>query len=379
MKDEGPTKGWFQLLPPGVDVETKQILKKVNEANRELATLKGYARIIPNQNILIRALALQEAKESSGIESIITTTDELYKAEILKHAISPQTKEVQNYIAALLHGFQVIKDHQMLTINHICSIQKILERNDAGVRRQMGTVLKNATTGDTVYTPPQHPDELMRLIGNFEDVLNLEDAWPEVDTLIKMAVLHFQFESIHPFYDGNGRTGRILNVLYLVLKGLLDAPILYLSHYIICHKGEYYQRFYEAQQHHHLEPFILFMLTAIIETSRLTTEIIRQIDHAMLETKREIKAHFKFYSRDLNEALYLYPYTKIQHLQTHLKIARNTARLYLEKLTEQGIMERVKVGHHLYFVNKRLFAILSAITIPVDPSTPMIVTSASLQ
>ena len=362
-------------LPPKKDLETIRVLKRVNDANRELAVLKGYARTIPNQNILVRALGLQEAKDSSEIESIITTTDELYRAELFKdESVSPQTKEVRNYAEALFRGYDLLCQGQILTTNNVCAVQRVLEGNDAGLRKQSGTTLKNAATGEIVYTPPQNPDDIVRLMANLEQIVNSDETWPGVDPLIKMAAIHYQFESIHPFYDGNGRTGRILNVLYLVLKGLLDAPILYLSRYIISHKGEYYRRFQLVREHDDWESFVLFMLDAVVETSRMTARTVQDIDRAMLETKNRIRSGFPFYSRDLNEALYLYPYTRIGYLQSHLKIARNTAASYLNKLADAGILQRVQRGHNVYFVNVRLFEILAGIPTESDRESPAIVT-----
>lgn len=362
-------------LPPQKNLETIRILKRVNDANRELAVLKGFARTIPNQHILVRALGIQEAKDSSEIESIITTTDELYRAELFKDgSVSPQTKEVRNYAEALFRGYELLRQGQILTTNNICAVQQVLEGNDAGLRQQSGTTLKNASTGQIVYTPPQNPGDIVRLMANLEQIVNSDEAWPNVDPLIKMAAIHYQFESIHPFYDGNGRTGRILNVLYLVLKGLLDAPILYLSRYIISHKGEYYRRFQLVREQDDWESFVLFMLDAVLETSRMTARTVQAIDQAMLETKRRIRSEFSFYKRDLVEALYLYPYTRIGHLQSYLKIARNTAASYLNKLADAGILQRVQRGHNVYFVNVRLFEILSGIPSDSDREAPPIVT-----
>lgn len=362
-------------LPPHIDLETKQILKRVNEANRELAVLKGYARTIPNQYILINALSLQEAKDSSEIESIITTNDELYRASLFENDfVSPQAKEVINYAEALNEGFQLILKGELLTVNHICAIQKILEKNDAGIRKQAGTTLKNAVTGDIVYTPPQEYEHIVELMNNLEKIINDDTCWQDVDPLIKMAVLHYQFESIHPFYDGNGRTGRIINVLYLVLKGLLDTPILYLSRYIISHKGDYYRLLQRVRESNDWESFILFMLDAIITTSKMTANTIQQIDVVMLETKRFIRDKFSFYSRDLVEALFLFPYTRIQHLQKHLNISRNTATSYLNKLYSAGILDKMVLGRNQYFINKSLFQILSAIPCDVDRTVQEVIT-----
>ncbi len=369
------SKEMLAYLPPATDLETKRILKRVNEANRELAVLKGYARTIPNQYVLINALCLQEAKDSSEIENIITTNDELYRAGLFERDIvSPQAKEVVNYAEALYEGFRLIRNGELLTVNNICAIQKILEKNDAGLRKQSGTTLKNAATGEIVYTPPQEYDAIIKLMSNLEQIINDDGNWPDIDPLIKMAVLHYQFESIHPFYDGNGRTGRIINVLYLVLKDLLDTPILYLSRYIISHKGDYYRLLQGVRESNDWENFILFMLDAVVATSKMTARTIQQIDAAMLSTKQQIKDEFSFYSRDLVETLFLFPYTRIQHLQKQLGISRNTATSYLNKLHNAGILEKMVLGRNQYFINKELFRILSSIPCDVDHNVPEVVT-----
>jgi len=213
-------------LPLTKDVETKEILKKSISSNRALAKLNGIAKIIPNSNILINSLALQEAKDSSEIENIITTHDELYKASLDIKNLSHATKEVQNYKNALLKGFRLINDNKLLLKKYIVEIQKELEQNDAGVRKQSGTNLANAKTGEVIFTPPQKFEDIEKLLANLEKYINEPN---DIDPLINMAIIHYQFETIHPFYDGNGRTGRIINILYLILNELLDIPILYLS------------------------------------------------------------------------------------------------------------------------------------------------------
>ncbi len=362
-------------LPPAQELETKKVLKRVNDANRELALLNGFSRTIPNQYILIRALSLQEAKDSSEIESIITTTDELYQAELFEQkTISPQAKEVRNYAEALLLGYEQIRNGNLLTINNICTIQSVLEKNNAGIRKQVGTTLKNASTGEIIYTPPQDYDTIIALLGNLEKVINVDDFWPEIDPLVKMAAIHYQFESIHPFYDGNGRTGRIINVLYMVLKKLLDTPILYLSRYIISNKSAYYQCLQEVRTQNNWEDFILFMLDAVIETAKMTVVTIQKIDASMLKTKRLLRENFKFYNRDLVDAIYLFPYTRIQHLQDALHISRNTAASYLKQMTDFGLLRRMTRGNCAYFVNQELFKILCEIPGQADKSSPEIVT-----
>ena len=365
----------LSLLPPQLDLETKRVLKRVNEANRELAVLKGYARTIPNEYILINALSLQEAKDSSEIESIITTHDELYRAGLfVRNEVSPQAKEVKYYAEALTEGFECLRRGDLLTVNSICAIQRILERNDAGLRKQAGTTLKNSATGEIVYTPPQQYDEIVRLMRNLELVINDDAFWPDIDPLIKMAVIHYQFESIHPFYDGNGRTGRIVNVLYLVLKKLLDTPILYLSRYIISHKGDYYRNLQTVREKGDWECFILFMLDAVIATAQMTADTVTKIAEAQRNTKQTIRSKFPFYSRDLVETLFLYPYTRIQHLQKQLGISRQTASVYLNRLTQAGILDKMQLGRNQYFINRALFEILSKIPCDVDHSAIEVIT-----
>jgi len=234
MKNWKPT-----TLPLKIDVESKTVLKKLPKAHAALAELKGIAQTIPNQNILINTIGLQEAKDSSEIENIITTHDDLYKSE-LNLISSLESKEVQNYIEALKYGFELIKKNNLLTSNSIKRIQSKIEKNRAGFRKVPGTVLKNSNTGKVIYEPPQDGEVIIALMKNLEKFINT-DSLSDLDPLLKMAIIHFQFESIHPFYDGNGRTGRIINILYLINQGLLNLPILYLSNYIIKNKHEYYK------------------------------------------------------------------------------------------------------------------------------------------
>ena len=229
------------------DVESKAILKKLTVAHKALAELKGVVSSIPNENILINTLGLQEAKDSSAIENIITTHDDIYKAELnLTSFKSLDAKEIQNYISALKKGFGLISRNKILTNNDIIDIQAELEKNNAGFRRLPGTALKNRTTGEIVYTPPQDYATIQELMQNLEQFIN-DNTMSSFDPLVKMAIIHYQFESIHPFYDGNGRTGRIINILYLVMNELLDLPILYLSRYIIQNKGKYYKLLQEVR------------------------------------------------------------------------------------------------------------------------------------
>jgi len=343
-------------LPLHVDIETKQILKKAISANRALAKLNGVANTIPNQNILINSLVLQEAKDSSEIENIITTHDELYKSSIDSSNISQATKEVNSYAKALKEGFRLVKKHNLLLVRDIVAIQAILENNNAGVRKQAGTVLKNEATGEVVFTPPQSESEIRELLTNLEEYINTQD---DIDPLIKMAIVHYQFESIHPFYDGNGRTGRIINILYLVLHELLELPILYLSRYIIKYKADYYRLLQEVREKESWEEWILFMLDGVEQTSQETIKIINIINELMQKTANEIQKNLpKIYSKDLIETVFIHPYTKIEFLTHRLNLHRDTASKYLKELEKIGILESVKIGRNRYYINVRLYDLL---------------------
>jgi len=341
-------------LPLKKDIETKEILKKSIKANSALARLNGVSKIIPNQMILINALTLQEAKDSSEIENIITTHDELYLASV-ENKYSKEVKEVINYKEALIYGYEQVKKTKLLTLNDIIKIQSIITGNNAGIRRQIGTVLKNDKTGEIVYTPPQHYDEIIKLLDNLFLYIN-DDSLEDYDFLVKMALIHFQFESIHPFYDGNGRSGRILNVLYLVLKDLLELPILYLSRYIIKHKSDYYRLLQEVRTKENYIDWITFMLDAVEETSNNTCVLIENIERMMKDTKRIVQEKLpKIYSKDLIEVLFLHPYTKIEFLVDRLKLTRQTSSKYLKELANLGILKEVKIGRNRYFINIALF------------------------
>lgn len=349
----------FAMLPPAVDLETKAILKQASIAHRYLAELKGVSATIPNQAILINALSLEEAKESSAIENIITTHDELYKAALDADSIkSVAAKEVQNYAKALKAGFEEIKASGLLTCKHILSIQETLEENDAGFRKLPGTGLKNLTTGEIVYMPPQHNEEILLLMGNLEEYVN-DDSLTEVDLLIKMAVIHYQFESIHPFYDGNGRTGRIINILYLVLKGLLDIPILYLSRYIIETKSDYYRLLQAVRDDNDWEAWIIYMLKGVGITAQETILMVGKIKELMQSYKVNIRKEFKFYSQDLINNLFRHPYTRIEFLEKDLRVSRLTAAKYLDQLAEAGFLEKKRIWRSTYYINKELFSLLS--------------------
>ena len=347
-------------LPFAFDVESKKILKRLPAAHAALAELKGIAATIPNQNILINTLGLQEAKDSSAVENIITTHDDLFKSELnLESFKSLAAKEVQNYILALKKGFDLCSQSGLLTTREILQIQEILEENNAGFRKLPGTTLKNAATGQVIYTPPQAFNDIIRLMSNLESFIN-DPAFYDVDPLIKMAIIHFQFESIHPFYDGNGRTGRIVNILYLILEKLQTLPILYLSNYIIRHKTDYYQLLQEVRDNNAWEEWILFMIKGIEETSKETIALIIKIRELMLDYKNKLRNNYKFYSQDLLNNLFKHPYTKIEFLMADLHVSRLTAASYLNKLADDGLLKKAKLGVGNYYINQPLFELLSS-------------------
>jgi len=357
MRSE-PKEWEWSPLPPAINVETRVVLKKALEAQQYLSELKGISQTIPNQGILLNTLPIQEARDSSEIERIVTTSDALYKADIEKEKrIDQATKEVQRYAIALKEGFSRILDERLLRVNDIIAIQRTLEDNDAGIRSLPGTKLSNPATGEIVFVPPQHKEVILKALDNLVQYIN-DDEISNVHPLIKMAIIHVQFESIHPFYDGNGRTGRIMNILYLVQKGLLDIPVLYLSRYIVRNKPKYYELLQRVRTHNDWESWILYMLESVKQTSIGTIEDIRQISEEMLYAKHQIRRQFSFYSQDLINHIFSHPYTKINYLKGDLRISRPTSTKYLDELAEAGFLEKVKQGRDNYYINRKLLDIL---------------------
>lgn len=345
------------LLPPNIELETPKILKQLAKAHRYLAELKGTAKTIPNESILIDTLTLQEAKDSSEIENIVTTHDDLYKENIFIESKSTAAKEVYNYARGLKLGFQIVRKERLLLNKHILTIQKELLETNAGFRIQAGTKLINSQ-GKVVYTPPQHPDEILDLMSNLEKFINDND-FSNLDSLIKMALIHYQFESIHPFYDGNGRTGRIINILYLVQQGLLDIPILYLSRFITQNKADYYKVLQEVRTNNDWESLVLYLLKGIEITAKQTITLITEIKTLMQKHKVTIRTELpKIYSQDLINNLFKNPYTKIEYLENDLKVTRQTASNYLNKISSLGLLEKIKVGKVNYYINSELINVL---------------------
>ena len=349
----------LRKLPLENDIESKSILKKLSLTHRALAELKGIVSSIPNENILINTLGLQEAKDSSAIENIITTHDDIYKAGLnLEGFKSQNAKEIQNYISALKLGFELISRNKMLTNNDIIEIQSELEKNNAGFRKVPGTALKNATTGEIVYTPPQDYNTIQDLMTNLEQFIN-DEQLSDFDPLVKMAIIHYQFESIHPFYDGNGRTGRIINVLYLVMNDLLDLPILYLSRYIIENKGEYYKLLQEVRETDNFENWVIYLLNGVEQIAKETIILIGKMRELIFEYKNLLRNNYKFYSQDLLNNLFKHPYTKIAFIEKDLGVSRITAAKYLNQLASDGLLKKERLGTGNYYVNLKLIELLT--------------------
>lgn len=348
-------------LPLDFDFETKNILRQLSKSNRRLAELKGVALTIPNENILLSSLVLQEALDSSAVENIVTTSDELYRAELdIKGEISnAAAKEVLNYRQAMQVGFEMVRKKKLLTLNVVKQIQKELEHNNAGFRTVSGTKLKTSK-GDVVYTPPQTGEEVAKYMSNLEKYINTQEL-QDIDPLIKMEIIHHQFESIHPFYDGNGRTGRIISILYLVMNDLLDLPILYLSRYITHNKSEYYRLIQEIRDtapdnFNVWEEWIVFMLKGVEETAIETIRLVKSISALMAKYKSILKPLFgKQYKHELINNLFFHPYTKIEFMERDMAVQRKTAAKYLDTIVQEtGLLQKQKLGRSNYYINTEL-------------------------
>lgn len=341
------------LLPPGVELETKAVLKQAISANRMLANLRGLAAQIPNQGMLISSIVLQEARSSSEIENIVTTNDELYRADADPDGkTDPHTKEVLRYREALYHGFNALEDRPLAT-NLFIEIVRRIKQIDLDIRAVPGTALKN-DVGEVVYTPPVGDAVIRDKLANLEQFIHADDG---IDPLIKMAVMHYQFEAIHPFPDGNGRTGRILNLLYLVDKNLLDIPVLFLSRYIIAHRADYYTGLRGVTEEQNWENWILFMLRAVESTAQQTFDQVLRIRALMEDVRARVQAESPtIYSKDLIEVIFKHPYTKIQFLVDENIAKRQTASTYLQTLAGMGVLRESKHGREKYYINDALFA-----------------------
>ena len=345
-------------LPPNLELETRPVLKALVEAHKQLAELKGRAASIPNQGILIDTLSLQEAKASSEIENIVTTQDQIFQINpIARTFASANLKEVENYRDALQSGLEGLQSQQnILSNNTIITMYQVLKTTTGGFRKNPGTELVNEQSGKTVYVPPQNYDQIEKYMGDLERYIN-DSSICEFAPLIKMALIHHQFESIHPFPDGNGRVGRIMNVIYLVQQGLLDTPILYLSRYITQNKDAYYQLLQSTRETGEWEPWLLYMITAVKEIAKDTTSLITKIHSIMADYKHKIRDQHKFYSQDLLNNLFRHPYTRIEYIMNDLGVSRPTASRYLDELYKSGFLEKIKIGTNVYYVNTPLVAL----------------------
>jgi len=341
------------------EVETKAVLKATNQAHQALGELKGLVQTIPNQHILLGTLPLQEAKESSEIENIITTQDDLYQSNFSTQQFATvAAKEVHHYAQAMRLGFDAVKSNGLITLNLIKDVQVVLEGNNAGFRQQQGTGLVNQQTKKIVYMPPQTLGLIEQYMANLEQFIN-DSEQIDYDPLVKMALIHHQFESIHPFYDGNGRTGRIINILYLIQQGLLDTPILYLSRYINHNKSEYYHLLQVVRDDKQWENWLVFMLNGIAETAKRTAILVTKIKALMQQHKQKIRANLpKVYSHELINNLYKHPYTKIDFVAEDCQIHRNTAVKRLDELVQLGVLQKVKIGKENFYINVDLYHLL---------------------
>ena len=354
-------------LPLPYDLETKAVLKQLIQSHRQLAELKSMARTIPNEHILVSTLTLQEAQDSSEVKNIVTTQDDLYKAglDLKEKMMTPAAKEVLNYREAITIGFELLKQKHFLTNNVIKDIQGRLEHNQAGFRTVPGTKLEDERK-HVIYVPPQDGEFIKQAMDNLEAFIN-NDAISDLDPLIKMAIIHHQFESIHPFYNGNGRTGRIVNILYLVATGLLDYPILYLSRYITHHKGEYYRliqciRDKEGDSSAEWEQWVLFILKGVEETAAEAIILIGEIGRLMNEYKQTLRHLFgKQYKHELLNNLFSHPYTKVGFVEHDLMLTNKTASRYLDKIVKAGLLEKKKAGRENYYINTHLLALFISV------------------
>ena len=344
------------LLPPAAELETRTVLKQCIAARAALAELKQAAEMIPNQGVLISALPLLEAQASSEIENIVTTTDRLFQFQSANEYADPATREALRYSSALLEGFQALKQHPLntRTAEQVCTRIKGV---DMQVRRVPGTALANQATGEVIYTPPAGEDLLRSKLANWERYLH--EAC-EIDPLIRMAAGHYQFEAIHPFTDGNGRTGRVLNSLYLIQQDLLTLPILYLSRYIIKNKTEYYRLLLDVTRDQAWEPWIIFLLHGIEDTARWTIAKIAAIRTLSGFTIDYVKQEApKIYSRELVDLIFDLPYCRIQNLVEKNIAGRQAASRYLKQLVDIGVLEERTIGREKLFIHLKLMHLLT--------------------
>ncbi len=352
-------------IPNNQSLDVKLVWQNLAEAHRHLAELKGLCESLPNSAILLDTLAIQEAKDSSEIENIVTTHDELYAFD-QNSTSSAAAKEVRNYITALNVGYQDVLDSGLIRLNTILRVQEKVEQNNAGLRKVPGTVLKNQTTGATVYEPPQDAVLIQKLMTDLVEFIHGDG---ELDPLLRMAIAHHQFESIHPFYDGNGRTGRILNLLILQCQGLLDLPVLYLSRYITSTKAEYYQLLQSTRETHDWVKWCVYMVKGVAITAKSEIKLVKNLRDLMQTTKHNLRDTLpKIYSQELLNNLFRYPYTKIEFLEQDLGVSRITAAKHLDTLAAHGFVEKKKIGRNNFYINHPLFDLLTQINLDDERS-----------
>lgn len=352
-------------LPPAVDIESKPLLKACIEARAALAALKSAGYLIPNQAVLINTIPLLEAQASSEIENIVTTSDALFRyAQMQDQTDDPATKEALRYRAALYQGFVSLKDRPLNT-NTAIQVCSQLKNADMDIRRVPGTALANAATGELIYTPPVGEALLHEKLANWEHFVHNH---ADIDPLIRMAVAHYQFEAIHPFLDGNGRTGRVLNLLVLVQQGLLDQPVLYLSRYILRHRADYYRLLLAVTRDGAWEAWVSFMLAAVTDTAQWTTAKIQAIQQLHAQATTFVKTYAgKIYTRELVDMLFVQPYCRIQNLVEADIAKRQTASVYLKQLADLGMLRETKVGREKLFIHPNFVRLLTSDDHPVLP------------
>lgn len=354
-----PTEPYNQMpfLPPNADIESKAILKKCVTARAALAELKQSGALIPNQAVLINTIPILEARDSTEIENIVTTTDKLFQyAEQQENQADPATKEALRYRTALYQGYRALKDRPLCTATavQVCSTIKSVQMD---IRKVPGTTLVNDNTGETIYTPPVGEALLRELMSNWEEFIHNQE---QIEPLVRMAVSHYQFEAIHPFTDGNGRTGRVINLLFLIEQGLLEIPILYLSRYIIQNKSDYYKYLLEVTMKEQWEQWILFILDAVEKTAIWTRDKIVAIRDLMEHTANYVRESIpSIYSRELVEQTFMQPYCRIANLVDANIAKRQTASVYLKQLSEIGVLKEVKVGREKLFIHPKLMRLLT--------------------
>ena len=343
-------------LPTSQDLESRAVLKACIAARTALAELKQAAELIPNQTMLINTIPLLEAKDSSEIENIITTTDKLFQHVQADSQADPATKEALRYRSALFKGVQSLSDRPLCTATAV-EICTTLKGVDMDIRKIPGTQLINDRTGQVIYTPPEGEKVIRDLLANWEKFLHNEE---DIDPLVRMAIGHYQFEAIHPFIDGNGRTGRVINILFLIQQNLLQLPILYLSRHIIAHRADYYRLLLDVTKEQAWEPWILFMLKAVEQTSRWTTEKIAAIRKLSDHTTEFVRSSLpKIYSRELVDVIFEQPYCRIGDLAGKGIAKRQAASRYLKELVQIGVLREITMGKEKIFLHPKLMQLIT--------------------